>query len=57
MHYLDARVENWFLKPWKAMDEDDNEVDATTSTIIYAGTNQKTKQWDSWDHHTRGKVI
>ena len=56
LHYLDARVENW-LKPWKAMDEDGNEVDAYGDTIIYAGTNQKTKQWDSWTSTHGGKLF
>lgn len=56
LHYFDARVENW-LKPWKAVDDDGNETDAYGATILYAGTNQKTKQWDIWVSTHGGKLF
>jgi DNA polymerase bacteriophage-type len=56
LHYLDARIEN-AKKPWTVMDDDGNEIEAFGDTIIYAGTNQKTKQWDIWVTTHGGKLF
>jgi DNA polymerase len=43
--------------PWKGEDEDGNEVDVYRDSLIYAGTNQKTKQWDIWISTHGGKLF
>jgi DNA polymerase len=55
LHYLEARLEST-LMPWKGEDEDGNEVDVYRDSLIYAGTNQKTKQWETVTTHG-GKVF
>lgn len=44
LHYIDARLETTVM-PWKGVDDDGNEVDVYRDSLIYAGTDQKTKQW------------
>ena len=56
LHYLDARLE-LTLMPWKGQDEDGNEIDVHRDTLVYAGTNQKTKQWDVWVTTHGGKLF
>jgi hypothetical protein len=56
LHYIDARLEPT-LMPWKGEDEDGNEVDVYRDSLIYAGTNQKTKQWDVWVSTHGGKLF
>ena len=56
LHYLDARLESTVM-PWKGKDEDGNEVEVRRDTLIYAGTNQKTKQWDVWVSTHGGKLF
>jgi DNA polymerase len=43
--------------PWKGVDDDGNEVDVYRDSLIYAGTNQKTKQWDIWISTHGGKLF
>lgn len=45
LHYIDAHLALTKM-PWKTMDEDGEEVDVYRDSLIYAGTNQKTKQWE-----------
>jgi hypothetical protein len=56
LHYLDARLESTMM-PWKGQDEDGNEIDVYRDSLIYAGTNQKTKQWDIWVSTHGGKLF
>jgi DNA polymerase len=56
LHYLDARLESTKM-PWKGQDEDGNEIDVYRDSLIYAGTNQKTKQWDIWVSTHGGKLF
>ncbi len=56
LHYLDARLEPTKM-PWKGEDEDGNEIDVYRDSLIYAGTNQKTKQWDIWVSTHGGKLF
>lgn len=56
LHYLDARLEET-LMPWKGQDDDGNEIDVYRDSLIYAGTNQKTKQWDIWVSTHGGKLF
>jgi DNA polymerase bacteriophage-type len=56
LHYLDAQLEAT-LMPWKGQDNDGNEVDVYRDSLIYAGTNQKTKQWDIWVSTHGGKLF
>jgi DNA polymerase len=56
LHYLDARLESTMM-PWKGQDDDGNEIDVYRDSLIYAGTNQKTKQWDSWTSTHGGKLF
>jgi hypothetical protein len=44
LHYLDARLELTMM-PWKTQDDEGNEIDVYRDSLIYAGMNQKTKQW------------
>jgi len=53
---LDARLEST-LMPWKGEDDDGNEIDVYRDSLIYAGTNQKTKQWDIWVASHGGKLF
>lgn len=45
LHYVDAHLKS-SLMPWKGVDEDGEECDVYRDTLVYAGTNQKTKQWE-----------
>jgi Casjensviridae DNA polymerase len=56
LHYIDARLEP-SLMPWKGQDEDGEEIDIYRDSLIYAGTNQKTKQWDIWVSTHGGKLF
>jgi len=56
LHYLDARLEET-LMPWKGVDEDGEECDVYRDSLIYAGTNQKTKQWDVYVSTHGGKLF
>lgn len=56
LHYMDARLESTIM-PWKGEDEDGNEIDVYRDSLIYAGTNQKTKQWDVWVSTHGGKLF
>jgi len=56
LHYLDARLESTMM-PWKGQDDDGNEIDVYRDSLIYAGTNQKTKQWDIWVSTHGGKLF
>ena len=44
LHYLDARLELTMM-PWKTQDDEGSEIDVYRDSLIYAGMNQKTKQW------------
>lgn len=56
LHYIDARIEESIM-PWKAKDEFGNEIPAYKPTLVYAGVNQKTKQWDTWITSHGGKIF
>jgi DNA polymerase len=56
LHYMDARLEST-LMPWKGLDDEGNEIDVHRDSLIYAGTNQKTKQWDIWVSTHGGKLF
>jgi DNA polymerase bacteriophage-type len=56
LHYVDARLEST-LMPWKGMDDDGNEINVYRDSLIYAGTNQKTKQWGIWVATHGGKLF
>ncbi len=56
LHYLDARLEET-LMPWKGVDDDGEECDVYRDSLIYAGTNQKTKQWDTFVSTHGGKLF
>src|SRR5216683_3993159 len=56
LHYLDARLEPTMM-PWKGQDDDGNDIDVYRDSLIYAGTNQKTKQWDVWVASHGGKLF
>src|ERR1700676_2088888 len=45
LHYIDAHLKST-LMPWKGVDEDGEECDIYRDALVYAGTNQKTKQWE-----------
>ena len=45
LHYIDAHLKSTMM-PWKGVDEDGEECDIYRDTLVYAGTNQKTKQWE-----------
>lgn len=44
LHYLDAEIMEVKM-PWQTEDEDGEPVDVFKNALVYAGTNQKTKQW------------
>jgi DNA polymerase len=52
LHYIDARIENT-LMPWK--DSDGNDV--YRPALVYAGTNQDTKQWEDYITSHGGKIF
>ena len=52
LHYLDARLESVKM-PWQDRDGNDVYRDA----MVYAGTNQETKQWDIWVQTHGGKLF
>jgi DNA polymerase bacteriophage-type len=45
LHYIDAHLKST-LMPWKGTDEDGEECEVYRDALVYAGTNQKTKQWE-----------
>lgn len=45
LHYIDAHLASTKM-PWSGVDEDGNEIDVYRDSLVYAGTNQKTKQWE-----------
>src|SRR5258708_5303657 len=53
LHYLDARLE-MTLMPWK---NSETGVDVYREALVYAGTNQETKQWDIWVQTHGGKLF
>lgn len=56
LHYMDARIED-SLMPWKAKNEFGEEIPAYKPTLVYAGINQKTHQWDTWITSHGGKIF
>ena len=46
LHYIDAHLKST-LMPWKGVDEDGEECEVYRDSLVYAGTNQKTKQWET----------
>jgi len=56
LHYLDARLEPKLMS-WKGVDEDGEPCDVYKNSLIYAGTNQKTKQWDIYVPTHGGKLF
>jgi DNA polymerase bacteriophage-type len=44
LHYLDAELMEVKM-PWQTTDEDGEPMDVFKEALVYAGTNQKTKQW------------
>jgi DNA polymerase len=52
LHYLDARLENT-LMPWKT----ETGENVYREALVYAGTNQQTKQWDTWVTSHGGKLL
>lgn len=52
LHYIDARIENT-LMPWK----DHDGKDVYKPALVYAGTNQDTRQWESWIQSHGGKIF
>ena len=53
LHYLDARMESCKM-PWK---DSTTGEDVYRSALVYAGTNQDTKQWDLWVQTHGGKLF
>lgn len=51
LHYLDARLESCKM-PWQKDGED-----VYRDALVYAGTNQETKQWDIWVQSHGGKLF
>src|SRR6266704_2568490 len=51
LHYLDARLESCKM-PWQKDGED-----VYRDALVYAGTNQDTKQWDIWVQTHGGKLF
>lgn len=51
LHYLDARLESCKM-PWQKDGED-----VYRDSLVYAGTNQDTKQWDVWVQTHGGKLF
>jgi DNA polymerase bacteriophage-type len=56
LHYIDAHLAPT-LMPWKGVDEDGEDVDVYRDSLIYAGTNQKTKQWEVNINTNGGKLF
>lgn len=52
LHYFDARIENTIM-PWK----DSEGKDVYKPTLVYAGMNQKTKQWENYTTSHGGKLL
>ena len=44
LHYIDAHLASTKM-PWRGTDEDGEECDVFRDALVYAGMNQKTKQW------------
>lgn len=53
LHYLDARLENTKM-PWQ---NSETGADVYRDALVYAGTNQDTKQWDIWVQTHGGKLF
>lgn len=53
LHYLDARLE-MVKMPWKNSETGE---DVYREALVYAGTNQDTKQWDVWVQTHGGKLF
>lgn len=57
LHYLDARLEDCKM-PWTRKNEETGaEEDVYRESLVYAGTNQDTKQWDIWVQTHGGKLF
>jgi DNA polymerase len=56
LHYMDARLEMTMM-PWKGQDDEGNEIDVYRDSLIYAGTDQKSKQWNIWVSTHGGKIF
>jgi DNA polymerase bacteriophage-type len=54
LHYLDAHLAQTKM-PWMKLDEDGEEIPVYKDSLIYAGTNQKTKQWENNTYTHGGK--
>lgn len=53
LHYFDARIENTIM-PWKNSETGE---DVYKPTLVYAGMNQKTKQWENYTTSHGGKLL
>jgi DNA polymerase bacteriophage-type len=53
LHYLDARMESCKM-PWK---DSTTGEDVYRNSLVYAGINQDTKQWDLWVQTHGGKLF
>lgn len=56
LHYIDAHLAPTKMV-WTQLDEDGEEVPVYKDALIYAGTNQKTKQWEVNIHTHGGKLF
>lgn len=56
LHYLDAHLAPTKM-PWMGEDEDGEPVEVFRDALIYAGTNQKTKQWETSVNTHGGKLF
>jgi DNA polymerase bacteriophage-type len=56
LHYIDAHLAPTKMT-WTQLDEDGEEVPVYKDALIYAGTNQKTKQWENNIHTHGGKLF
>jgi DNA polymerase len=59
LHYIDARIEDTMM-PWKQTEISEGgqpiQVDVYRPTLVYAGVNQDTKQWESFVTSHGGKL-
>lgn len=56
LHYIDAHLAPTKM-PWMGEDEDGEPVEVFRDSLIYAGTNQKTKQWENNVNTHGGKLF
>lgn len=56
LHYIDAHLAPTKM-PWMGTDEDGEPVEVFRDALVYAGTNQKTKQWESTVNTHGGKLF